>query len=69
MMEVQADVELKDTSVVAMPKLTGEGFNTCNVRVENEWKPPRCAFCKVFRHVLDECPNNIDLDVVNNMKK
>ncbi|GKA03135.1 hypothetical protein Tco_0675916 [Tanacetum coccineum] len=68
MIEVRADVELKDTIVVAMPKLTGEGFNTCNVCVEYEWKPPRCACCKVFGHVLDECPNNIDLDVVNNMK-
>ncbi|GJR64396.1 hypothetical protein Tco_0010461 [Tanacetum coccineum] len=69
MIEVQDDVELKDTIVVAMPKLTEEGFYTCNVRVEYEWKPPRCACCKVFGHVLDECPNNKDSDVVNNMKK
>ncbi|GJT04218.1 zinc knuckle CX2CX4HX4C containing protein [Tanacetum coccineum] len=33
------------------------------------WKPPRCACCKVFGHVLDECPNNIDSDVVKNNKK
>ncbi|GJW02651.1 putative reverse transcriptase domain-containing protein [Tanacetum coccineum] len=68
MIEVRADVELKDTIVVAMPKLTG-GFYTCNVRVEYEWKPPRCACCKVFGHVLAECPNNIDSDVGKNMKK
>ncbi|GJX78781.1 putative ribonuclease H-like domain-containing protein [Tanacetum coccineum] len=43
----RADVELKDTIVVAMPKLTGEGFYTCIVRVEYEWKPPRFACCKV----------------------
>nr|GEW95821.1 hypothetical protein [Tanacetum cinerariifolium] len=64
MIEVRADVELKDTIVVAMPKLTREGFYTCNVHVEYEWKPLICACCKVFRHVLDECPTNIDLDVV-----
>ncbi|GJT53627.1 RNA-directed DNA polymerase, eukaryota, reverse transcriptase zinc-binding domain protein [Tanacetum coccineum] len=29
MIELQADMELKDTIVVAMPKLTGEGFCTC----------------------------------------
>ncbi|GKC10865.1 putative RNA-directed DNA polymerase, partial [Tanacetum coccineum] len=69
MIEVRADVELKGTIMVAMPKLTGEGFYTCNVCVEYEWKPPRCACCKVFGHVLDECPNNIDSDVVKNMKK
>ncbi|GJY37128.1 retrovirus-related pol polyprotein from transposon TNT 1-94 [Tanacetum coccineum] len=64
MIEVRAEVELKDTIVVAMPKLTREGFYTCNVRVEYKWKPPRCACCKVFGHYLDECPNNIDSDVV-----
>ncbi|GJZ27422.1 RNA-directed DNA polymerase, eukaryota, reverse transcriptase zinc-binding domain protein [Tanacetum coccineum] len=69
MIEVRVDVELKDTIMVAMPKLTGEGFYTCNVRVEYEWKPPRCACCKVFGHVLDECPNNLDSDVVKNIKK
>ncbi|GJS21858.1 retrotransposon protein, putative, ty1-copia subclass [Tanacetum coccineum] len=69
MIEVRADVELKDTIVVAMPKLTREVFYMCNVCVEYDWKPPRCACCKVFGHVLDECPNNIDSDVVKNMIK
>ncbi|GKB33812.1 high affinity nitrate transporter 2.6-like protein, partial [Tanacetum coccineum] len=46
-----------------------EGFYTCNVRVEYEWKPTRCACCKVFGHVQLECPKNIDSDVVKNMKK
>ncbi|GKD66182.1 hypothetical protein Tco_1308290 [Tanacetum coccineum] len=69
MIEVWADVELKDTIMVAMPKLTRDGFYMCNVRVEYEWKPPRCACCKVFGHVQDKFPNNIDSDVVKNMKK
>ncbi|GJW87030.1 putative reverse transcriptase domain-containing protein [Tanacetum coccineum] len=42
LIEVQADVELKDNIVVAMPKLVREGFYSCNVRVEYEWKTPRC---------------------------
>nr|GEX10328.1 hypothetical protein [Tanacetum cinerariifolium] len=40
MIEVRGDVELKDHIVVAMPKLVGKGFYTCNVRVEFKWKPP-----------------------------
>ncbi|GJZ54277.1 hypothetical protein Tco_0609162 [Tanacetum coccineum] len=40
MIELQADVELKDTIVVVMPKLVREGFYTCNIRVKYEWKPP-----------------------------
>ncbi|GJT23068.1 putative ribonuclease H-like domain-containing protein [Tanacetum coccineum] len=38
--ELRADVELRDTIVVAMPKLVGEGFYLCTIRVEYEWKPP-----------------------------
>ncbi|GKF25551.1 reverse transcriptase domain-containing protein, partial [Tanacetum coccineum] len=64
-----ADVELKDHIMVAMPKLVGEGFYTCTIRVEYEWKPPMCACCKIFGHVQDECLKNIDSDVVKNMKK
>nr|GEW65865.1 hypothetical protein [Tanacetum cinerariifolium] len=55
MVELQVDVELKDNIVVAMPKITREGHYTCNVRVEYEWKPPRCSSCfkpqKEYRHV------------------
>ncbi|GJZ33553.1 ribonuclease H-like domain, reverse transcriptase, RNA-dependent DNA polymerase [Tanacetum coccineum] len=58
MIELRADVELKDTIVVAMPKINKEGFYTCNVRVEYEWKPPRCVCCKIFSHTQVECPKN-----------
>ncbi|GJS57796.1 serine/threonine-protein kinase HT1-like protein [Tanacetum coccineum] len=69
LIEVRADVELKDNIVVAMLKIVKEGFYTCNVRVEYEWKPPRCTSCKVFGHVQDECPKNKGSDVVKNIKK
>nr|GEX11474.1 hypothetical protein [Tanacetum cinerariifolium] len=69
MIELKADAELKDTIVVAMPKLTGEGFYTCTVRVEYEWKTPRYVCCKVFGHTEEECPNNPGLGVAKNMKK
>ncbi|GJW06692.1 zinc finger, CCHC-type containing protein [Tanacetum coccineum] len=64
MIELRADEELKDTIVVAMPKLVGEGFNMCTIRVEYEWKPPRCLSCKVFGHHLDACLKKI----VSNVK-
>ncbi|GJX21442.1 RNA-directed DNA polymerase, eukaryota, reverse transcriptase zinc-binding domain protein, partial [Tanacetum coccineum] len=41
----------------------------CTIRVEYEWKPPKCACCKVFGHVHAECPKNTDSNVVKNMKK
>ncbi|GKB82447.1 ribonuclease H-like domain, reverse transcriptase, RNA-dependent DNA polymerase [Tanacetum coccineum] len=51
LIEFWADVELKDTIVVSMPKLVGEQFYTYTIHVEYEWKPPRCTCCKVFSHV------------------
>ncbi|GKC98059.1 putative RNA-directed DNA polymerase, partial [Tanacetum coccineum] len=69
MIELQVDVELKDTIMVAMFKLAGEGFYTCTSHVEYEWKPPRCACCKVFAHFQDEYPKNIGSDVAKNLKK
>ncbi|GKA33130.1 high affinity nitrate transporter 2.6-like protein [Tanacetum coccineum] len=64
-----ADVELKDNILVAMPKSIGEGFYTCNICVEYEWKPLRCAYCKVFGHFQEECPKNIDAGETKNLKK
>nr|GEX14085.1 hypothetical protein [Tanacetum cinerariifolium] len=58
MIELRADVELKDNIVMAMPKITREGHYTCNVSVEYEWKPPRCPSCKVFGHMHEECLKN-----------
>ncbi|GKB32381.1 hypothetical protein Tco_0871782 [Tanacetum coccineum] len=67
--ELRADVELKDNIVAVMPKITGEGYYTCNIRVEYEWKHPRCACCKVLGHVLEECPKNIGAGATKNLKK
>ncbi|GJY62950.1 copia protein [Tanacetum coccineum] len=64
MIDLQDDEELKYSIMVAMLKLISEGFNMCTVCVEYEWKPPRCLSCKVFRHVLNECPKKIVSDVV-----
>ncbi|GJZ13400.1 EF-hand domain pair containing protein [Tanacetum coccineum] len=69
MIELRADVELKDNIMAAMPKITREGYNTCNIRVEYEWKPSRCACCKVFGHVVEECPKNIGAGATKNLKK
>nr|GEV34133.1 hypothetical protein [Tanacetum cinerariifolium] len=69
MIDLRADVELKDNIVVAMPKITREGHYTCNVRVEYEWKPSRCSSCKVFRHIHEECPKNTGAGEKKTMKK
>ncbi|GKD56487.1 putative reverse transcriptase domain-containing protein [Tanacetum coccineum] len=69
MIKLRANVELKDNIVVAMTKITREGYYTCKIRVEYEWKPPRCGCCKVFSHVQEECPKNIGSGETKNLKK
>nr|GEV23295.1 hypothetical protein [Tanacetum cinerariifolium] len=64
-----ADVELKDNIVMAMPKITREGHYICDVRVEYEWKPSRCASCKVFGHIHEECPKNTGAGEKKTVKK
>ncbi|GJT27363.1 kinase-like domain, phloem protein 2-like protein [Tanacetum coccineum] len=55
--------------VVAMLRIMGEGHYTCNVRVEYEWKPPRCSSCKVFGHIHEECSKNTGADEKKTIKK
>ncbi|GKE84989.1 putative reverse transcriptase domain-containing protein [Tanacetum coccineum] len=51
-----------------IPKLAGERLYTRNICVEYEWKPLKCACCKVFGHVQDECPKKIGSVVAKNLK-
>ncbi|GJW85408.1 retrotransposon protein, putative, ty1-copia subclass [Tanacetum coccineum] len=63
-------LELKDNIVVAMPKIAREVHYTCNIcGVEYEWKPPRCTSCKVFGHILEECPKNTGACETKTIKK
>ncbi|GJV34402.1 zinc knuckle CX2CX4HX4C containing protein [Tanacetum coccineum] len=66
--ELRADVELKTTIVVVVPKFIGEGYTMSTIHVEYEWAPPRCSSCQIFGHVLDECPKKIVLNVLQNLK-
>ncbi|GKB06743.1 hypothetical protein Tco_0834976, partial [Tanacetum coccineum] len=59
MNELRTDVDLKDNIMAAMLKITRDGYYTCNICVEYEWKPPLCACRKVFGHVQEECPKNV----------
>nr|GEV15930.1 retrotransposon protein, putative, Ty1-copia subclass [Tanacetum cinerariifolium] len=69
MIELRADVELEDNIVMAMPKIARERHYTFNVRVEYEWKPPRCSSCKVFGHIHEECSKNTGAGEKKTMKK
>ncbi|XP_071699103.1 uncharacterized protein [Rutidosis leptorrhynchoides] len=56
LIEVSADTDFKDEIKVANPSHDGQGRTIDLVRVEYEWKPPRCSRCKVFGHTDIQCP-------------
>nr|GEU90066.1 hypothetical protein [Tanacetum cinerariifolium] len=67
LIEIQADVELKDNIVVAMPKPVGERFYTCNVRVDtsgnkkNDAEPTKEVSKSNSFDVLNSVENDVDL--------
>ncbi|GJQ93722.1 ribonuclease H-like domain-containing protein [Tanacetum coccineum] len=42
--------------VMTIPKLEERGYTKETIRVEYEWKPPRCSTCLIFGHSVDDCP-------------
>ncbi|GJX81470.1 retrovirus-related pol polyprotein from transposon TNT 1-94 [Tanacetum coccineum] len=51
---IQAD--LVDVVTIGIPSLFRDGFTKETIRVEYEWRAPRCDICKIFGHVHDHCP-------------
>ncbi|GKA19305.1 hypothetical protein Tco_0699220 [Tanacetum coccineum] len=56
MIEIDADVELKETVTVVVPNLEGEGYTCEKVMIEYEWRPHQCLTCKTFCHSTEMCP-------------
>ncbi|GJR70351.1 zinc knuckle CX2CX4HX4C containing protein [Tanacetum coccineum] len=59
LIEVNSDSELVDVITIGVPSLMSEDFTKETIRVEYEWKPPRCDTCKIFGHTIDHCPLNV----------
>nr|GEV45565.1 hypothetical protein [Tanacetum cinerariifolium] len=64
--KLRADVELKDTIVVAIPKLVGEKFYMCTIRVEILDKLQE-VFQLVLRWVLNQLNKFLDLSLLRIM--
>ena len=66
--DLRADLELKDTLVVAIPKIEGDGYIWSTIGIEYECKTLRFSNCNVFGHILDQCRKKIVFDVLKNTK-
>nr|GEX26881.1 RNA polymerase II largest subunit [Tanacetum cinerariifolium] len=52
-------LDLVDVVSIGIPSLTEDEFTTETIRVEYEWRPPRCDECKIFGHIHDHCPKKV----------
>nr|GEU30627.1 zinc knuckle CX2CX4HX4C [Tanacetum cinerariifolium] len=59
LIEVNSDADLMDVVTIGVPSLTGNDFTKKTIRVEYEWRPPRCDICKIFGHVHDHFPKKV----------
>ncbi|GKE38390.1 zinc knuckle CX2CX4HX4C containing protein, partial [Tanacetum coccineum] len=59
LIKVNSEADLVDVVTIGIPSLTRDGFTKETIRVEYEWRPPRCDICKIFGHVHDYCPKNV----------
>ncbi|GJS90844.1 hypothetical protein Tco_0773480 [Tanacetum coccineum] len=48
--------------VIAIPNLEDNGYTRETVTIEYEWKPPCCTQCKIFGHVIENCPHIVEMD-------
>ncbi|GJS84290.1 sodium/hydrogen exchanger 6 [Tanacetum coccineum] len=57
-------------SLIAMylgiPNLEGPGHTKDTIRVEYEWKPPKCPTCNIFGHTGKTCPKKVVTTLVVN---
>ncbi|GJQ96153.1 zinc knuckle CX2CX4HX4C containing protein [Tanacetum coccineum] len=53
------EADFMDVVTIGIMSLIGEDFTKETIRVEYEWRPPRCDVCKMFGHVHDQCPKKV----------
>lgn len=59
LVEVNAEHDLVESLVVAIPYNNEEGHSLEKIEVEYDWRPPRCATCQIFDHNDNDCPKVI----------
>nr|GFA28787.1 hypothetical protein [Tanacetum cinerariifolium] len=60
LIEVTFEANLVDSVTIGIPSLIGDECIKETIRVEYEWRPPRCDECKIFGHVHDHCPKKVE---------
>ncbi|GJU96160.1 reverse transcriptase domain, reverse transcriptase zinc-binding domain protein, partial [Tanacetum coccineum] len=67
--EINACKDFSDNLVMVVPNIEVTGYTKETIRVEYEWKPPRCSTYLLFGHSGDVCPKAAPKRVENQMDK
>nr|GEW61414.1 zinc knuckle CX2CX4HX4C [Tanacetum cinerariifolium] len=59
LIKVNLEADLVDVVTIGVPSLSRDGFTKETIRVEYEWRPPRCDISKIFGYVHDHCPKKV----------
>ncbi|GJY33938.1 hypothetical protein Tco_0418407 [Tanacetum coccineum] len=59
LIEISTESELKKEVKMVVPIVEGEGHTIEQMRVEYEWRPPRCPECLIFGLDHESCPKRV----------
>ncbi|GJV83772.1 hypothetical protein Tco_1523670 [Tanacetum coccineum] len=62
LIDIKDNRPIKDTRVIVIPYVEGSGSYLHTIKVEYEWKPPRCRSCSVFGHDDSQYRNHVVSD-------
>ncbi|GJR10705.1 RNA-directed DNA polymerase, eukaryota, reverse transcriptase zinc-binding domain protein [Tanacetum coccineum] len=63
LIEVSAEKQLMEEIVITVPYGKEKGHSLATIKLEYDWKPPRCDTCKIFDHKCDQCPKNVKVNM------
>ncbi|GKF75194.1 hypothetical protein Tco_0224638, partial [Tanacetum coccineum] len=69
LIEINDCNDFSNNLVMSVPYLEGNRYTKETIRIEYEWKPPRCSTCLIYGHSLVESPKAAPKRVVNSMDK
>ncbi|GJW70878.1 hypothetical protein Tco_0127795 [Tanacetum coccineum] len=66
--KVNSEADLVDVFTISIPSIFEDGFIKETIRVEYEWRPPRCDKCKIFGHVHDHCSKKVVVGIQKSLQ-
>ncbi|GJT71966.1 zinc knuckle CX2CX4HX4C containing protein [Tanacetum coccineum] len=62
LIEINSEAKFLDYITIGIPDLDGPGYTKVTIRVEYEWKPPRCLTCNIFGRTGETCLKKVATD-------